>query len=136
MAEFVMKDLVRRKGLDWEIASAATSREELGHDTHPGTKAKLREMNIPFTPRRARQITQKDYADYDLLIGMDRYNMISMKRFYGEDPQHKLCLLADFTAHPPALAAPSYTGNFDDTFTDVYDGCQGLIEHYTKEENQ
>ena len=126
MAEFVMKEMVRQKGLDWEIASAATSREELGNDTHPGTRAKLREMSIPFTPRQARQITKKDYADYDLLVGMDRYNLISMKRFYGTDPGHKLCLLADFTDRPRDIADPWYTGNFDIT----YDGCESLLKRY------
>ena len=130
MAEFVMKEMVRQKNLDWEIASAATSREELGNDTHPGTKAKLREMNIPFTPRKARQITKADYFHYDLLIGMDCYNLINMKRFYGEDPKHKLCLLADFTDHPRDIADPWYTGNFDITYEDIKDGCEGLMKHY------
>ena len=130
MAEFVLKDMIRQKGLDWEIASAATSREEIGHDTHPGTKIKLREMGVPFTPRKARQITKEDYHHYDLLIGMDKHNLISMKRFYGDDPENKLCLLADFTDRPRDIADPWYTGNFDATYEDVKDGCEGLIKQY------
>ncbi|MBQ7936187.1 MAG: low molecular weight phosphotyrosine protein phosphatase [Clostridia bacterium] len=130
MAEFVLKKMAADRNLDWEIASAATSREEIGNDTHPGTKAKLREMSIPFTPRRARQITDEDYRHYDLLIGMDRYNLINMKRFYGSDPEQKLCLLLDFSEHPRDIADPWYTGNFDATYNDVVEGCEELLNHF------
>ena len=133
MAEFVFKKLLADRGLNWEVASAATSREELGNDTHPGTKAKLREMGIPFTPRRARQITLDDYRQYDLLIGMDRYNLMNMKRLYGQDPQNKFCLLLDFSKNPRDIADPWYTGNFDDTYNDVLEGCIGLLQHLKQE---
>ncbi len=132
MAEFVMKKLISDDHLDWEIASAATSREEIGNDTHYGTKAKLREMNIPFAPRKARQITQKDYEYYDFLIGMDRHNLINMKRFYGGDPKKKICLLLDFSDRPRDIADPWYTGNFDTTYDDVLEGCTALIRHLNK----
>ncbi len=128
MAEFVLKDLVKKKGLDWEIASAATSREELGNDIHWGTKAKLTEKGIPFTSRRARLMTQEDYNHYDLLIGMDRRNMINMRRFYQNDPQNKLRLLLDYTERGGDIADPWYTGDFDPTFKDVLEGCEGLIK--------
>ncbi len=128
MAEFVLKDLAKKKGLDWEIASAATSREELGNDIHWGTKAKLTEKGIPFTSRRARQMTQVDYDHYDLLIGMDRHNMINMRRFYQNDPQNKFRLLLDYTDRGGDIADPWYTGDFDPTFRDVLEGCEGLIK--------
>ena len=125
MAEFVMKKLVADNGLDWEIASAATSREELGNDTHYGTKAILTEKQIPFTPRKARQINKNDYIHYDLLIGMDHYNLINMKRFYGKDPQNKLFLLLERD-----IADPWYSGDFNATFNDVWEGCCTLLERY------
>ena len=132
MAEFVLKDMVRKKGLNWEIESAATSTEEIGNDTHYGTKAKLTEKGISFTPRRARQMTKADYEHFDLLIGMDRYNMINMRRFYQNDPQNKLRLLLDFTARGGDIADPWYTGNFEATYNDIEEGCNALIEKLLK----
>lgn len=132
MAEFVLKDMVRKKGLNWEIESAATSTEEIGNDTHYGTKAKLTEKGISFTPRRARQMTKADYEHFDLLIGMDRYNMINMRRFYQNDPQNKLRLLLDFTARGGDIADPWYTGNFDATYNDIEEGCTSLIKKLLK----
>ena len=128
MAEFVLKDMAEKRGLNWEIASAATSREELGNDIHPGTKAKLREMGIPFSSRRARQITEKDYEYYDLLIGMDGRNMINLRRFYGGDPKGKFSMLLDYTDRPRDISDPWYTGNFDATYEDVKEGCEALIK--------
>lgn len=132
MAEFVMKDMVKKNGLDWEIESAATSTEEIGNDIHRGTKAKLTEKGIPFTSRRARQITNADYEHYDLLIGMDRYNMINMRRFYQGDPQDKLRLLLDFTDRGGDIADPWYTGNFDATYDDIEEGCSALLKKLLK----
>ena len=123
MAEFVLK----HKMPQWEVASAATSREELGHDIHPGTRRTLERHGIPFAPRKARQITPEDYENYDLLIGMDRHNLINMKRFFGGDPQGKLCLLLDFTARPRDIFDPWYSGDFETTYRDVTEGCNGLI---------
>ena len=132
MAEFVLKDMARKMGLDWEIESAATSTEELGNDIHHGTKAKLTAKGIPFTSRRARQMTKADYDYYDLLIGMDRYNMINMRRFYQNDPQDKLRLLLDYTDQGGDIADPWYTGNFDATYNDIEEGCTALIKKLLK----
>lgn len=132
MAEFVLKDMAHKKGLDWEIDSAATSTEEIGNDIHRGTKAKLTEKGIPFTSRRARQMTKADYDYYDFLIGMDRYNMINMRRFYQDDPQDKLRLLLDFTDRGGDIADPWYTGNFDATYNDIEEGCTALIKKLLK----
>lgn len=132
MAEFVLKNMAKKQGLDWEVASAATSREEIGNDVHPGTKAKLREMGIPFERRQARQITKQDYDYYDMLIGMDGRNMINMRRFYGSDPQNKCSLLLDYSDRPRDIADPWYTGNFDATYSDIEEGCTALIQELTK----
>ena len=94
MAEFVMKDLVRKAGLvdKFIINSSATSREEIGCDTHYGTKAKLREMNIPFSKRKAVQITKQDYDMYDYIIVMDNNNLRNLSYIIGEDTEHKVYL--------------------------------------------
>ena len=125
MAEFVLKDMVRKANLEWkfEIASAATSTEELGNPVHRGTQAKLRQVGIPCEKRYARQMSRKDYEYYDLLIGMDRYNMRNMQRITGGDPEGKMRMLL-----PRDVADPWYTGNFEDTYRDVSEGCRLLLE--------
>ena len=125
MAEFVLKDMVRKANLEWkfEIASAATSTEELGNPVHRGTQAKLRQVGIPCEKRYARQMSRRDYEYYDLLIGMDRYNMRNMQRITGGDPEGKMRMLL-----PRDVADPWYTGNFEDTYRDVSEGCRLLME--------
>ncbi|MBQ6824620.1 MAG: low molecular weight phosphotyrosine protein phosphatase [Clostridia bacterium] len=131
MAEFILKDMTAKKGLHWEITSAATSREEIGNDIHYGTKQILQAQGIPFCKREARQITRRDYEYYDLLIGMDKHNLINMRRFFGTDPQNKLCLLLDFTNHPRDIFDPWYSGDFETTYRDVKEGCESLIKKMT-----
>lgn len=130
MAEFVMKDLVHKAGMDEQIfaASSACRRDEIGSDTHPGTKAKLRQMGIPFTKRRAVQFTQADYAEYDYIAAMDRENLRDIQRIVGEDTLHKVFLLLHFAGQEREVADPWYTGNFDRTYEDIWQGCQGLLE--------
>ena len=125
MAEFVFKDMVKKAKLEWkfEIASAATSTEELGNPVHRGTQAKLREVGIPCERRSARQMTRRDYDYYDIIIGMDRYNMRNMQRITGGDPDGKMRMLL-----PRDVADPWYTGNFDETYRDVNEGCARLLE--------
>ena len=129
MAEFVMKELVRRAGLqnDFLIESAATSREELGNDMHYGTRTKLREMGIPFTRRAARQITINDYDRYDYLVAMDDENLYYMNRCWGGDPKNKIRMLLSFAGKDRDIADPWYTGNFDQTYEDVLEGCQAFL---------
>ena len=129
MAEFVMKELVRRAGLqdDFLIESAATSREELGNDMHYGTRTKLREMGIPFTRRAARQITINDYNRYDYLVAMDDENLYYMNRCWGGDPKNKIRMLLSFAGKDRDIADPWYTGNFDQTFEDVLEGCKAFL---------
>ena len=130
MAEFVMKDIVRKNGLSDEIyvESCATSTEEIGNDIHYGTKRKLTEMGVPFEKRGARQITKKDYENFDYIILMDSYNMRNLKRIIPDDTKNKVFKLLDFSVRKGEdIADPWYTGNFDETYNDVLEGCNGLI---------
>ena len=135
MAEFVMKDLVHKAGLDEEflINSAGTSTEELGSDTHYGTKAKLREVGIPFTKRHAVQVKKSDYAKYDYLIVMDEENLRNLRYIIGEDTEHKVYKLLSFIGLTRDVKDPWYTGNFDETYNDVSKGCKGLL-HFLQEQ--
>ena len=125
MAEFVMKDMVRKAGLEWkfEIASAATSTEEIGNPVYPPARRKLAEHGISCKGKTARQMSRRDYDDYDLLIGMDRYNMRNMRSICGGDPEEKLRMLLNRD-----VADPWYTGNFDETYANVVQGCAALLE--------
>ena len=129
MAEYVMRDLVRRAGLEEQIqvASAATSREELGNPVYPPARRKLAEHGIACEGHSARQMTAADYDRFDLLIGMDQNNLRNMNRICGGDPNHKLRLLMDYTDRPGEVADPWYTGDFERTWQDVLAGCQGLL---------
>ena len=131
MAEFIMKYLVDQCGLtnQFHIASAATSTEEIGSRVHHGTAAVLDRLGIDYSEKRARQMTKKDYQDYDMLIGMDDWNMRNMNRIAGGDPDGKLYLLMDFTDRPGEVADPWYTRNFEVTYRDVMDGCEGLLAY-------
>ena len=130
MAEFVMKDLAAKAGLAerLEIASAATSTEEIGNPVYPPAQRKLAEHGIGCAGKTARQMTRRDYEAYDYLIAMDRNNLRNMQRFVGSDPAGKVSLLMDHTAHPGDVADPWYTGDFDATWRDVTEGCAALLE--------
>ena len=130
MAEFVMKALVQEQGLSdrYEIASAATSTEELGNPVYPPARRMLAAHGISCAGKTARQMTKQDYAYYDLLIGMDHANLRNMRRICGGDPDGKLHLLLDYTNRPGELADPWYTDDFQSTWEDVTEGCQGLLK--------
>lgn len=131
MCEYIFKYLVAQRGLssDFHIASAATSTEEIGSRVHHGTAAILDRLGIDYSEKRARQMTKKDYQDYDMLIGMDDWNMRNMNRIAGGDPEGKLHLLMDFTDRLGEVADPWYTRNFEVTYRDVMDGCEGLLNY-------
>ena len=133
MAEFVMKDLTAKSGLSaqFHIASAATSREEIGNPVYPPARRKLAEHGVACGGHAARQLTAQDYREYDLLIGMDQANLRNMQRICGGDPEGKLHLLLDYTSRPGDVADPWYTGDFDATWRDVLAGCQGLLRSLT-----
>ena len=130
MAEFVMKDLVEKAGLaeQFQIASAATSREEIGNPVYPPARRKLAEHGIACSGHAARQLTSRDYHVYDLLVGMDSANLRNMRKICGGDAEGKMSLLLDHTARPGDVADPWYTGDFEATWQDVLEGCRGLLE--------
>ena len=131
MAEFVMKDLVKKAGLEsrFHIASAATSIEELGNPVYPPARRKLAEHGISCAGKTARRLTKDDYAKYDFLIGMDQANLRNMHRVCGGDRDGKIHLLMEFTGRPGDVADPWYTGDFETTWRDVLEGCTGLLKN-------
>ena len=133
MAEFVMKDLVSKAGLDdqFYIESAATSTEEIGNEVYPPAKRKLAEHGISCKGKTARQMTRNDYLRFDLLIGMDVWNLRNMNRICGGDPEGKIRMLLDYTKRPGDVADPWYTGDFEATWRDVIEGCTQLLKDLT-----
>ena len=130
MAEFVMKNLVKEKGLseDFQIDSAATSSEEIGNPVYPPVKRILSSHGIDCSKKRARQITPSDYKTYDYLIGMDSANIRNMKYIFGEDKEGKIFKLMDFSSGGD-VADPWYTRDFDSTWQDVNIGCNALLKY-------
>ena len=130
MAEFYMKHIVNKAGLanSIYIESAATSREEIGNDTHYGTKQKLDEMGIPYAPRKARQATVNDYHEFDYLIIMDENNARNLRRIIGDDVDHKVYKAMSFVGESRDVKDPWYTGNFDETYGDVSRSCDALLQ--------
>lgn len=133
MAEYVMKDLVQKAGLEdeFEIASAATSTEEIGNPVYPPARNKLAQHGISCQGHAARQLKRADYGRWDLLIGMDQANLRNMNRICGGDPEGKIHLLMDYTARPGEVADPWYTGDFETTWQDVFLGCSQLLQQLT-----
>lgn len=130
MAEFYMKDLVKRHGVEarFHIESAATSTEEIGNPVHHGTKQKLSEVGISCGGKTARQMTREDYSKFDYLIGMDSRNIKNMIRIVGGDPEQKIHKMLEFAGSSGDVADPWYTGDFEATWRDVSEGCKGLLE--------
>ena len=129
MAEFVLKDMVKKQGLEKEfyIKSSATSSEEIGNDIHYGTRDKLIQNGVSFTKRKAVKLRAEDYKKYDYIIGMEKSNVINIKRIVGEDVDDKIYKLLDFSDTPRDIADPWYTGNFENTFNDIVEGCNGFL---------
>lgn len=134
MAEYVMKDLVKKAGLweQFEISSAATSTEELGNPVYPPVRQKLAEHSIDCAGKTARQLTSGDYDRFDLIIGMDKENLRNIYRICGSDCSGKSHLIMDYTDRPGNIADPWYTRDFDATWRDVEEGCRGLLEQLRK----
>ncbi len=129
MAEFVMKDIVKKAGRSDEfyIASCATSTEEIGNPVHHGTRRKLAEVGISCDGKRAVQLTKSDYNKYDYIIAMDEMNIRNIMRIIKSDPEGKVSLLLSHAGMSGSIADPWYTGNFDDTYRDVLLGCKALF---------
>ena len=136
MAEFVMKDLVKKAGLEAEfrIESAATSTEEIGNPVYPPARRKLAEHGIGCDGKTARQLRNEDYDQYNLLIGMDRANLRNMHRICGGDFDGKTHLLMEFTDRPGDVADPWYTEDFEPTWRDVLEGCRRLLKWLESED--
>ena len=128
MAEYVMKDMLEKRGLDraFEVDSAATSREEIGNPIYPPARRKLIEEGVPIGTHRARQVTKADYDYFDKIYIMDHWNQKNILRLLGSDPKEKIEMLLDRD-----VADPWYTGDFDATYRDVIEGCNKIIDEYS-----
>ena len=135
MAEFVMKDMVSKKGLSkqFEINSAATSTEEIGNPVYPPAKRELLKHGISCEGKTARRMTKGDYEYYDYIIGMDRGNIRNIERIVGSDKDGKISLLLSYAGLDRDISDPWFTGNFGATWNDVVKGCRGLLEHIENE---
>ena len=135
MAESMFTHMVKEKGMEkqFEIDSAATSREEIGNPPHYGTVNKLREVGIPLVPHRARQMTRSDYDYYDYLIGMDSANIRNMQRIAGGQHEkiHKLLDFVSGEGRGRDVADPWYTDNFDETYRDLCKGLSAFLSYLT-----
>ena len=133
MSMFAMRDIVRREGMQkqFQINCAATSREEIGNPVYPPAKRKLNQEGIRCDGYAARKMLKEDYDRYDMIICMDDNNKRNIMRMTGGDPDNKISLLLDFTERTgQQVADPWYTGNFDATWRDVTEGCEGLLRGY------
>jgi len=130
MAEFLLKDMIKKEGLAdrFVIASAGTSREEIGNPVHQGTRKKLAQDHISAAGKYAVQLTKEDYTTYDYLLCMDQWNINNVKRIIGHDPKHKVHLLLEYAGVKRDIADPWYTGNFDVTYDDIVQGCEAFLE--------
>ena len=139
MAEFIMKSIVSERSLSdsFYIASAATSTEEIwngvGNPVYPPAKRELAKHGISCEGKRAVQITKADYGKYDYILGMEERNIRNILRIVGKDPEHKVKLLLDYSDHPRDIADPWYTGNFESTYRDVVEGCEGFLLYLERE---
>lgn len=136
MAEFVLKDIVEKQGLgkNFYIKSSATSNEEIGNDIHYGTRNKLIQKGIPFEKRKATRLMPEDYNKYDYIIGMEESNIRNIKRIVGNDIEHKIYRLLDYSDNPRDIADPWYTGNFEITYNDIVEGCNAFIKYLENNE--
>lgn len=131
MAEFIMKDIVKREGVsnDYLIRSSATSSEEIGSPVHYGTRRKLAQYGISCEGKHAARLRADDYNKYDLFIGMDSYNLINMLRIFGSDEEGKIHLMLEYVGIDRDVADPWYTGDFDATYDDIKKGCEALFKY-------
>ena len=137
MAEYIMKELVKREGVagDWEIESAAVSREEIGNPVYPPARRILAEHGLRCAGKTARQMTRADYDRWDHLIGMERYNLRNMQRIAGGDPKGKMHLLLSFTGSGGDIEDPWYSGDFAGVYRQIESGCRALLINLTEENN-
>ena len=129
MAEFVLKDLVKKMGIDdkFYIESSATSSEEIGNDVHYGTVKKLNSVGVQVEHRAAKKICKEDYNKFDYILGMEERNIKNILKIIGQDKENKVYRLLDFSNNPRDISDPWYTGNFDKTYEDILEGCNAFL---------
>ena len=133
MAEFILKALVKARGLEgqYHIESAAVSTEEIGNPIYPPAKRSLSQHGVAFdNAKRARQVTRADYDRFDRIICMDASNLRWIRRIIPEDPKGKIHLLMSYTGVGRDVADPWYTGDFEEAFQDILEGCEAMLEQY------
>lgn len=137
MAEYILKDMVEKAGMadEFEIASAATSTEEIGNDLYPPVRRILLQKGVKYGYRKARQITRRDYEYYDFIIAMDENNLRNLRKLFGEDTDNKISLMMSHAGKRRDVADPWYTGDFEKTYNDIVEGCEGFLQVMEKESN-
>ena len=135
MSEFILKDMVTKRGISnrFQIASAATSREEIGNPVYPPARRKLLEHGIDPSGKTARQMTRRDYEEYDYIHAPEQYNIRNILRITGGDPDHKIHRLLDFSDRPRDIDDPWYTGDFDTAWNDIVEGCEAFLDWLKRE---
>ena len=133
MAQFVFQQMVNEKGLadQFEIDSRATeSYNEMCHEgIYYGTRDILREKHIPFEEHYSRRIRKTDYEHYDYILAMDDSNIEDIQSIVGMDTKQKIHRLLDFTSAPRNIKDPWYTGNFEECYDDIVEGCQAFLDY-------
>lgn len=129
MAEYICKKMAADRGMsgELEIASAATSREEIGNGVYPPAKRKLNSVGISCDGHHARQVTKADYDYYDYLVVMEQYNIRNLMRIIGSDPEKKVHKLLDFAGSGGDIDDPWYTGDFEKTYHEIIEGLEGFF---------
>lgn len=131
MAEFIMKALVKARGVENEyyIESAAVSDEEYGNPIYPPAKRCLSQHGVAWgTTKSARTVRAEDYARFDRIICMDSSNLRLIRRYIPEDPQEKIHLMMSYTGRSRDVADPWYTGDFEKTFQDILSACEAMLD--------
>ncbi len=133
MAEFILKDMIKKRGLEnsFEVASAATSSEETGNGVYPPARKILAEHGISCTGKTARRITGADYNYYDFIIGMDSANMYNMNRMWNDKDKKIKHIMMDFAGINRDVADPWYTGDYEQTYSDLILGCKAILKELT-----
>ena len=138
MAEFILKDMVSKRNMEEQfyIESAATSTEEIwngiGNPVYPPAREELAKHGIRCDGKRAVPLKKSDYEKYDYILGMEERNIRNMMRILGSDPENKVKLFLSYSSRPRDIADPWYTGDFESTYRDIVEGCEGFLQ-YLKE---
>ena len=130
MAEFILKDLVQKRGLEsgFHIESRGTSAEELGNPVYPPACAELKKHGIGCAGKTAQRLQAEDYETYDLLIAMDAMNRRAIQRMTDGDPLGKVHMMTEHTARGGDVEDPWYTRRFDIAYRNIAEGCEAWLE--------